>query len=100
MPGPNEIWIEDVPIGDEPVWNSKPDKLRSPHAYRRLRRGAEMPPGTVWLAPDCGNGICGTERLWCQDDVWGKCEEPDCRARPVPYAPRWDWVRSPERWRC
>ncbi len=28
----------------------------------------------IYLSPDCGNGSCDAERLWCQDDM-GACEE-------------------------
>lgn len=36
----------------------------------------------IWLAPRCG-GVCVQDREWCQDAVWGPCEE--CGAMPVKY---------------
>ena len=46
-------------------------------------------PNTIWLQPwceDCEKSSYSPEngRLWCQDDVWGKCE--DCDRKSVRYA--------------
>lgn len=41
---------------------------------------------TIWLQPwcdGCEKHAYGEGRLWCQDDVWGKCDE--CDAMPVKY---------------
>lgn len=38
----------------------------------------------IWLQPWCtGCDLYNDPRLWCQDDVWGKCDE--CDALPVKY---------------
>lgn len=39
----------------------------------------------IWLQPWCNDCAIksGEDRLWCQDDVWGKCEF--CDAKPVKY---------------
>lgn len=60
----------------------------SPEPYRQSQ--AEAPRGDViYLAPDCGEGACGDERLWCEDNVWGTCvadpPEPGCRAKSIRY---------------
>lgn len=36
----------------------------------------------IWLQPGCGE-CKGDDRLWCQDDVWGKCET--CGRKPAKY---------------
>ena len=41
----------------------------------------------IWLQPAC-NGECGRGREWCQDNVWGYCEE--CGMPPTLY------LRAPE----
>ena len=96
---PPTIWIENVPMEDDPKWATEPTPLRTPCPYRRIRRGDPIPKGVVFLRPDCGEGDCGIEREWCQDDVWERCEEPFCRARSVAYAPAWNWQCKQEAWR-
>lgn len=44
-------------------------------------------PSEIWLQPWCdrcerNSGEQG--RLWCQDDVWGRCDE--CGASAVKYS--------------
>ena len=38
-------------------------------------------PEVIWLQPWCGdcehNDVSETGRLWCRDDVWGKCDQCD-----------------------
>lgn len=42
---------------------------------------------TIWLQPwcdGCEKNFYGIEgRMWCQDDVWGKCDE--CEEKSVKY---------------
>ena len=92
---PMTIWIESVPMAEEPRWSQTPEGLRTPHPYRRVRRDEEAPVCAVFLAPACAADDSG--RAWAEDDAWGKC--PDCGARAVTYAPVWDWLRKPEAWR-
>lgn len=41
----------------------------------------------IWLQPWCdgcqAHSNSGEGRLWCQDDVWGPCEE--CGNKPVKF---------------
>jgi hypothetical protein len=41
----------------------------------------------IWLQPWCDgcekHCNSGEGRLWCQDDVWGQCDE--CDRKPVKY---------------
>lgn len=41
----------------------------------------------IWLQPWCAecakHHYADEGRMWCQDDVWGRCEE--CGAKPVRY---------------
>jgi hypothetical protein len=43
---------------------------------------------TIWLQPwcdGCDKHAYGSDgRMWCQDDVWGHCEE--CGRPPVKYS--------------
>lgn len=45
-------------------------------------------PATIWLAPWCAEceRKCFDDqgRTWCEDEVYGPCD--DCGARPVKYA--------------
>lgn len=42
---------------------------------------------TIWLQPWCRdcerNDFSDHGRLWCQDEVWGECD--DCGAKPIKY---------------
>lgn len=44
-------------------------------------------PKVIWLQPWCirckHNDCSDTGRLWCEDDVWGKCDE--CGLPSVKY---------------
>ncbi len=43
-------------------------------------------PEVIWLEPNCEHREShghGTGRLWCEDDVWGKCET--CGEEPAKY---------------
>ena len=101
---PLTVWIENIPMEDDPKWAREPTPLRTPCPYRRVRRGDPIPKGAVFLRPDCGEGDCGEgdcgiEREWCVDDVWERCEEWPCRARSVAYRPMFDAQMRLEDWR-
>ena len=41
-------------------------------------------PKVIWLEPSCVMDCAdATDRMWCQDDVWGECE--DCGTPPQKY---------------
>jgi hypothetical protein len=43
-------------------------------------------PRVIWLQPwceKCDKLPTDTGRLWCRDDVWGKCEE--CGRKAIRY---------------
>lgn len=48
---------------------------------------SEQTHQTIWLQPWCEgcekHCNSGEGRLWCQDDVWGQCEE--CDRKSVKY---------------
>ena len=93
---PPVIWIENVAPAEEPRWGRRPDDLRLPLPYRRVRRGAEAPPGSVWLEPGCADS-CEEERTWCTENAWGSCDE--CGRLPKAYAPAFRWQTAQEAWR-
>lgn len=45
----------------------------------------EQKHATIWLQPWCDQceSMAGEGRMWCQDEVWGDCEE--CGRHPVKY---------------
>jgi hypothetical protein len=43
-------------------------------------------PKTIWLQPwceGCAKSCASDGRQWCEDEVWGQCE--DCDEKPVKY---------------
>ena len=96
MTNPAIIWIENIARSEQPRCGRRPDDLRLPLPYRRVKRSAEPPAGSVWLQPRCGEGS-DHERTWCADDAWSSCDE--CGRLPKAYPPAFRWQAAQEAWR-
>lgn len=82
QPG-SRLWIAQGEPLDSHLEDYPGDEVRR---YVKVDKRHPFGEDTIWLAPFCDEcDRLDAWREWCEDNVWGECEEFDCKAAAICY---------------